>query len=260
MFGEGNSYYFKYRLEDSRIGRFFSVDPLADKYPHYTPYSFSGNKLINCRELEGKEELPSFTISSIFLSETNSLVHNSTKTAVDVSKKVAKVVKENVGPIGTTFEVTGIILSAHPLTKPEGALLIEAGGYLSKLDLSISIIEKSAQGKYKSAVSELLIHNLGSRLDKQIEALNKIGKLDDASASILLLTNQGYGKIAEFALENYNSQNMQKVGNVKFDSNKVRKSKNGVLIAKDINTGKNYGVVRNKDGSYKFYNSSKKNK
>ncbi|MDR9488454.1 MAG: hypothetical protein RI557_10395, partial [Salibacter sp.] len=44
-------------MHDPRLGRFFSIDPLASKYPHYTPYSFSGNKVIHAIELEGLEEL-----------------------------------------------------------------------------------------------------------------------------------------------------------------------------------------------------------
>ena len=47
---------YKFRVHDPRIGRFFAVDPLTSKYPHYTPYSFSGNKVIHAIELEGLEE------------------------------------------------------------------------------------------------------------------------------------------------------------------------------------------------------------
>ncbi len=54
--GRGNSLNYKYRMHDPRIGRFFAVDPLAKKYPWYTPYSFSGNKVIHAVELEGLEE------------------------------------------------------------------------------------------------------------------------------------------------------------------------------------------------------------
>jgi hypothetical protein len=43
-------------MHDPRIGRFFAIDPLVDKYPHYSPYSFSGNKVLNAIELEGAEE------------------------------------------------------------------------------------------------------------------------------------------------------------------------------------------------------------
>jgi hypothetical protein len=51
-------------MHDPRIGRFFAVDPLASKYPHYTPYSFSGNKVIANVELEGLETGPSASNST----------------------------------------------------------------------------------------------------------------------------------------------------------------------------------------------------
>jgi len=53
--GEGNSYNYKYRMHDPRIGRFFAVDPLASKYPYLTPYQFSSNTPIMAVELEGLE-------------------------------------------------------------------------------------------------------------------------------------------------------------------------------------------------------------
>jgi len=55
--GNGNSLNFKFRMHDPRVGRFFAVDPLTPKYPHYSPYSFSGNKVVHMVELEGLEEL-----------------------------------------------------------------------------------------------------------------------------------------------------------------------------------------------------------
>jgi uncharacterized protein (TIGR02594 family) len=54
--GEGNSYAFKYRMHDARLGRFLSIDPLSPEYPWYSPYQFAGNKVIWARELEGLEE------------------------------------------------------------------------------------------------------------------------------------------------------------------------------------------------------------
>ncbi len=46
-------------MHDPRVGRFFATDPLEKKYPWYTPYQFSGNKVIQFVELEGLEEAPS---------------------------------------------------------------------------------------------------------------------------------------------------------------------------------------------------------
>lgn len=54
--GKGNSINYKYRMHDPRVGRFFAVDPLTGEYPHYSPYQFSGNKVIHKVELEGLEE------------------------------------------------------------------------------------------------------------------------------------------------------------------------------------------------------------
>ena len=55
--GKGNSVNYKYRMHDPRVGRFFAVDPLASQFPHYAPYSFSGNRVIHKIELEGMEDI-----------------------------------------------------------------------------------------------------------------------------------------------------------------------------------------------------------
>ena len=54
--GEGNSLNYTFRMHDPRVGRFFATDPLEKKYPWYSPYQFSGNRLIDATEFEGKEE------------------------------------------------------------------------------------------------------------------------------------------------------------------------------------------------------------
>lgn len=54
--GEGNSINYKFRMHDPRVGRFFAVDPLTHAYPWYSPYQFSGNKVIQFIEREGLEE------------------------------------------------------------------------------------------------------------------------------------------------------------------------------------------------------------
>lgn len=53
--GKGNSVNYTFRMHDPRLGRFFAVDPLAPKYPFYSPYAFSGNRVIDAVELEGLE-------------------------------------------------------------------------------------------------------------------------------------------------------------------------------------------------------------
>ena len=55
IYGEGNAYSFEYRMCDSRLGKFWSVDPLAINFPWNSPYAFSENRVISAIELEGLE-------------------------------------------------------------------------------------------------------------------------------------------------------------------------------------------------------------
>ena len=55
MLGEGALHAFKYRMHDTRVGRFWSVDPLAGKFPWNSVYAFAENMPIWARELEGLE-------------------------------------------------------------------------------------------------------------------------------------------------------------------------------------------------------------
>ena len=50
------AYDYGFRIYNPAIGKFLSVDPLTAKYPFYTPYSFAGNKPIQCIDLDGAEE------------------------------------------------------------------------------------------------------------------------------------------------------------------------------------------------------------
>lgn len=76
--GPGNSVNYEYRMHDPRLGRFFAIDPLADKYPWNSVYAFSENRLIDSRELEGLESTPAVhthegTFFGLFKTETYSV-------------------------------------------------------------------------------------------------------------------------------------------------------------------------------------------
>ncbi len=51
----GEYYSFEYRVHDARLGRFLSVDPLAEDYPYYSSYQFAGNQVVWAIDLEGLE-------------------------------------------------------------------------------------------------------------------------------------------------------------------------------------------------------------
>jgi RHS repeat-associated protein len=55
IYGKGAMYHYTYRQHDARLGRFWSVDPLARKYPWNSPYAFAENDVVSSVELEGLE-------------------------------------------------------------------------------------------------------------------------------------------------------------------------------------------------------------
>ncbi len=53
--GLGEVQDFGARIYDSRIARWYSIEPLAIKYPMFSPYNFSGNNPILFVDLDGKD-------------------------------------------------------------------------------------------------------------------------------------------------------------------------------------------------------------
>jgi hypothetical protein len=56
MGGGASTYDYGFRIYNSALAKFLSVDPLSASYPWYTPYQFAGNKPIIAIDLDGLEE------------------------------------------------------------------------------------------------------------------------------------------------------------------------------------------------------------
>ena len=57
VYGEGTVLGYEFRQYDARIGRFWSVDPLAGKFPWNSPYAFAENSPVGYLEFEGLEKV-----------------------------------------------------------------------------------------------------------------------------------------------------------------------------------------------------------
>lgn len=55
IYGESNAYDFGARIQDPRLVRWLSVDPLQKKYPDLNPFNFAGNNPITFYDPNGKE-------------------------------------------------------------------------------------------------------------------------------------------------------------------------------------------------------------
>ena len=91
--GDGVQYDYGFRIYDSRMARFLSVDPLTSSYPWYTPYQFAGNMPIRFVDIDGLEQgdlmhqMP--TIPGLFVSTVRGIANGLYNTAIAINEKVA---------------------------------------------------------------------------------------------------------------------------------------------------------------------------
>src|SRR5580704_18037817 len=55
--GQGNQIDYGMRIYDPRVGRFLSVDPLRDKYPWNSSYSYADNSPLMFKDADGLERI-----------------------------------------------------------------------------------------------------------------------------------------------------------------------------------------------------------
>jgi RHS repeat-associated protein len=82
-------YEFKWRMHDPQTGRFWQIDPLAEKYVYNSTYAFSENKVTGHVELEGLEAV-SFGGVMNYLRNAAGYEHTTTKSFVNRMVEVAK--------------------------------------------------------------------------------------------------------------------------------------------------------------------------
>lgn len=145
---------YTFRMHDPRVGRFFAVDPLSEKYPHYTPYSFSGNKVIAYGELEGLEELlVTDRFTELFDTEIQ---------IIDQSE----VLKEIVTSISDPKKADKIKVYFFPSSTVNGGFtadLIEHAKFLTKFDALSQSQKRRATSRYKNGVkkSKKMFNDIG---------------------------------------------------------------------------------------------------
>jgi RHS repeat-associated protein len=144
IYGKGNTYYFKFREHDARIGRFWSVDPLVAKYPWNSPYAFAENDVIRAIDLEGLEKV---VISNIdYQNKTAQLTIKKDIYIVNESNMPkqylnidTKKIRENFAKGNTKMEIEGLINADNSIftfdVKYDVNVKIISSDEVSKIDL-----------------------------------------------------------------------------------------------------------------------------
>jgi len=73
---QGNDYDYGFRIYNPQLGRFLSVDPLANAYPWYTPYQFAGNSPLMYVDVDGAEGFLSIFLPNAFSEENTTKLKN----------------------------------------------------------------------------------------------------------------------------------------------------------------------------------------
>ena len=66
MLGDMALHAFEYRMHDNRIGRFWSVDPMASKYPSLSPYVYCANNPVKLVDPKVKKYMNLMNPESFF--------------------------------------------------------------------------------------------------------------------------------------------------------------------------------------------------
>jgi RHS repeat-associated protein len=117
---------YKYRVEDPRLGRFFSVDPLAAKYPHNSVYAFSENRVVDAVELEGLEKVIIIGGADVFsqgestetmLTLANDIREFGSNNGL-ISLEVKTFVQSANDPMSTAFDVISYLKESADTNEP----------------------------------------------------------------------------------------------------------------------------------------------
>jgi len=156
-------YSFKWRNYMPDVGRFFNIDPLAEKYPTWTPYAFSGNRVIDARELEGLEPMLINKTTKNLVIVNQGWVGNPPKGATQAQNFV-KTNKEG----GIDYTGIGILNNLNSLTTQVG-IFASSTGEVTKNDILTSIQSFRKQSPNGKLI--MVGHSMGA--DNEVELVKE---------------------------------------------------------------------------------------
>ena len=103
VLGDGALHAFEYRMHDTRIGRFWSVDPLAKDFPMLTPFQFASCSpvlLVDVEGLEGIENTIGYTSDGVpfyyFNARQSTYVKPNTLPETELKRPLLQVTKQHI--------------------------------------------------------------------------------------------------------------------------------------------------------------------
>ncbi len=276
-----NMHEFKYRFYDAAIGRFWSVDPLANDYVYNSPYAFSENKLGMGIELEGLEIMPFDIIWAVLRSGVQSKMNsagdsaNKALTAINPANTVARAVNNpNFDPekdrIARTQEFVKHAGDVAGHVSDAGHLTLDIIGTAEPTGLvdGVHSLWYAAEGDYVSAglTAAGILPYIGDTFkagkylkygDDVADLVKATGKIDGSAKEIVTVLKEGTVgngiKVANDAIGGLGDDAVEKLG--KFGS------QDGVRVGSQSANGKKGWRVdydSKKGGHINWWNGNEK--
>ena len=131
------------RAYDTRLARFFAVDPLTRDFPWYTPYQFAGNKPIWAVDLDGLEEFfrTDFYVNGEFWKTELSVASDAGIRSGLPSVQRVHNSRADIEGTNVTVRYTGSQMGANVLTDQENAVVnrrtVDADGKVTQYGVGV---------------------------------------------------------------------------------------------------------------------------
>ena len=211
--GEGNSVNYSYRIQETRLGRFFIIDPIAGMFSWNSTYAFCENRLIDGIDMEGLEwenfmsffkkpgelkvKLPNLKNAQ---QQTYTITYHNTKVSFeDFKKNFKNTPQKYLTNSKATFHAP-VNADGKPSQFKEGAFIkIDIIGPMNNCFVKVGSITESKDGSLTAT-----FYTLEGHVEKGIISftISKGSKKGDINFTINSKSQVDYGMITEsFARE-----------------------------------------------------------
>ena len=206
------------RFYDPVVARFTTVDPLATKYPWYTPYQFAGNEVPNAIDRDGTEPAyphadGSYTIARDGqlqrpLTDNDGISYINSKTELGGANHVWDSMTQGLNNTGTALQVVGYGL-AIPTDGASLGLVAWGEGFDVASGVSSSAHDLS-NGKTGDALITLGTTAASFGAGKGLEKLEEVGKLTKVDKTILSALTTTTAKLSDKGVETMKTDHERK--------------------------------------------------